>query len=145
MIKLTKKDQYKHISGGVALGLMMNGVSQLPADKIAIELAFVKAWRRWQYRQHYSWMTRIASGKKDLDVIHIITYLNERTRVPYLGYYWEFYGGPGPTINFHEHTSFNTEDSNDIEHAASTIGQQQGIPASAWSDLASKFLVILEE
>ncbi|MGP9649450.1 hypothetical protein ACT3TP_03050 [Glutamicibacter sp. AOP38-B1-38] len=145
MIKLDKKDQYKHISAGIALGLIMNDESQIPADKLKVEFAFTDAWRTWAHKQHFPWMTDIASyKKKDLDVIHIITYLNERTRVPYLGYFWDSEAAPGPTLYLHENTGFDPDDASDIDHAAKIIGEDQRIPATAWKDLAYRFLESLD-
>lgn len=146
MKNFPKDKQYKHISAGIALGLILNDTSELPNDKVSVELAFESVWRKWEYKQHFPAMTAIADlSKKDLDVILIITRLDERTRVPHLGYYWDRYGESGPTIYLHDNASFSAENPVDIEAAALTIGEDYAIPARAWRELASEFLAKLDK
>ncbi|MFI9452590.1 hypothetical protein [Amycolatopsis sp. NPDC052450] len=47
MATANKDQQVKHVVEGVALGVLAAGVEALTSTKMALELSFNQAWRRW--------------------------------------------------------------------------------------------------
>lgn len=140
MAPMTKQQQYRRISAGFALGLIMNNRYQLPSNKPHTEFAFTAAWRKWAYCNSYSWMQRVATGAvKDLDVIHIMTELDKNKSDPHMPFYWDSRAPAGPTIYAREHSDFDPSDNSDLEFYAEGLNEVE-IPAKAWTDLAKSFL-----
>lgn len=145
MATMTKQQQYRRVSAGFALGLIMNDRYQLPNDKLRVEFAFTAAWRKWEHGNSYSWMQRVATGAvKDLDVIHIITEHDLNKQDPYMPFYWDAHAAGGLTIYAREHSNFDPNDESELEALADSLGGAQ-IPAKAWADLAETFINNLRE
>ncbi|WP_152666792.1 hypothetical protein [Arthrobacter sp. YC-RL1] len=136
---LTKQQQYRTVSAGFALGLLMNGYNQIPNDKVKVELIFVSAWRQWSHRQELPAADKsIAGTRKDWDILRIITDLDKDKKQPYVPFQWDEHAPGGPRIEIRNATDFDPSNQNDTEFYAKNISDQ--IPVSAWKELAKNFL-----
>lgn len=141
MATMTKQKQYRRISAGVALGLIINDCYKLPNNKVRVELAFTSAWLQWAHGNAYPWMQRTATmAVKDLDVIHIITEMDKDKRDPFMPFYWDSHAPEGPTIYARANVDFDPNDDDNLEFLAGHLDNENHIPAQAWGELASVFL-----
>lgn len=144
MMKLSKTDQYRCVSAGFALGLIMNSHRQIPGSKPEIEFDFTSAWRSWSHRHALPAADKnIAGPGKDWDVIRILTDLDEDKRKPYVPFHWDEHSKGGPLVVIRDAVDFNPTDHDDVEFYARNI--HDDIPASAWQELAATFLAKLDK
>ncbi|MFJ2146603.1 hypothetical protein ACIOJF_15080 [Glutamicibacter sp. NPDC087831] len=138
METLTKQQQYRTVSAGFALGLIMNDLRQIPNDKVKVELSFVSAWRKWSHRETLPAADKsIAGQRKDWDVIRIMTDLDKDKTRPYVPFHWDEYALGGPTVVVRETADFDPTANDDLQHYAGNIHDE--IPAEAWAELAAAF------
>ena len=141
---MTKSQQYRRVSAGIALGLIMNDRYTLPHGKPRLEFAFTAAWRKWEFGNAYTWMQRVATmAVKDLDVIHVITEMDKDKRDPFMPFYWDYNAPDGPTIYARANSDFDPNNDDDLEFYAGLLSDSK-IPAEAWEELARMFLENLD-
>ena len=139
MATLTKQQQYRTVSAGFALGLLMNGYNQISSDKPKTELNFSAAWREWSHRNVLPSADQTISGaRKDRDLIGIITELDKDKRQPYVPFHWDAHALGGATVVIREAMDFDPADDDDANFFARNISDK--IPASAWQQLARNFI-----
>ena len=134
MTVMTKQQQYRSVSAGFALGLIMNDCYEIPDYKPAVESAFGSAWRNWKYRNALPSADKTLSGaRKDVDVIWILLDLDKDKKKPYVPFHWDDH-----TVIVRPAADFDSTDQEDLDQYAENICDE--IPAQAWADLAKDFL-----
>jgi hypothetical protein len=129
-MSLTDSQQRNGISEGLALGLVMCGVTQLDNDKMRIDFAFEHAWRNWGHTDGFPRIRTDLSGRGP-DPIYIATHADAHKRVWNL--YWER-DGQSLVIRARE----RWQDGVVAEEAAESIDGE--LPAAAWESFARSFL-----
>ncbi|MCD0446390.1 hypothetical protein LO763_22500 [Glycomyces sp. A-F 0318] len=122
--------QRNAVSEGMALGLVMHGRWSLPFDKLAVDLAFESAWRRWLFTGQFPQVD--TDLRKGTDPVWVITHTDEQKHV--LRLYW---GEPGRELAIHARPIVATSDVDADEIAELIDGD---VPASGWHELATAFL-----
>jgi len=142
MATLTKQQQYRAVSAGIALGLLMNNCGQIQSHKIEIEFALAAAWRRWAHKLKLpSADTNISGARKDRDLIWIMTDLDSERKTAGLPFYWQPHAPGGPAIIIRDGTIYDLTNTEDLEYLAGMIDDR--ITAKAWAELAAAFLAKL--
>jgi hypothetical protein len=132
-MKLSPSRQRNAVSEGMALGIVMCGRSELPWDKVGIDLAFEAAWRNWSYSVRFSQVsTDLRNGS---DGVWVITHADERKQV------WNlFWDTSGSEIVIYLRDTWADVDFDPVEVARSIDGE---VPAEGWKELAVQFLTRL--
>jgi hypothetical protein len=133
-VGVTPTRQRNAVSEGIALGLLLCGRDELPYDKVAADLSFEGAWRKWPYTRAFPQVsTDLRNGK---DGVHAMTRADVGKQT--FNLYWEMGGG---LLSIHWRGSWHGEDI-DPEEVASAIDGD--VPASGWKALAQDFLTRFE-
>ena len=126
--------QRNAVSEGMALGIAMCGRTELPWDKVGIDLAFSGAWREWPHSSNFPQVsTDLRNGS---DPIWIMTRADFRKQVWNL--YWDT---SGPEIVIHRRESW-AEIELDHDEIAHSIDED--VSAERWKELAEDFLSRLD-
>lgn len=126
--------QRNSLSEGVALGLTMLDCWELPHDKVAVDPAFTGAFRSWP---HASLFPRVQSDLRSADGTRVMTRVTFRKQTALL--FWE----SGRTLTIHRRIDdWKVDDAGDLEFAVKVVDER--LPASAWADLARRFLKKLQ-
>lgn len=123
----TKTVQQVEIGDGLALGLLACGIDAIPGAKMAVELAFRRAWRRWSCASSYPQL-QVGPSFDDIYVQIIrrhgrrrrITYADWANEPPYLV----------PSVAMESWT---------LEDALDALSETSGVPAVAWIELSTHF------
>lgn len=131
-VAITPTWQRNAVSEGIALGILLNGRTSVPFDKVAVDLAFTGAWRGWGYADRFPQVsTDLNNGS---DGIWVMTRATNGKNVWVL--YWER-SGHGLNI-FAGQSDWDPTDEADIAHALRMI--DGGVPREGWESLAQSFL-----
>jgi hypothetical protein len=129
--KPTKAQQLKAVGEGLAVGCLMRGHHELPANKMNVELAFQRAWRSWPYARHFP------SVRADLERNHIYWQIMDssaRRRQPTIAF-WDV----GRTLYPQLQEGFDMDDAKDL------LPKFHDLPIAAWEELAQLFTNALLE
>jgi hypothetical protein len=121
----TKAQQLKAVGEGLAVGCLMLGHHELPANKMNVELAFQRAWRSWPHAG------RFPSVRADLERNHIYWQIideSARRRPPIIAF-WDV----GRTLRPQLQDGFSMDDARDL------LQEFHDIPTDAWVELARLF------
>ncbi|MGX5770305.1 hypothetical protein ACWKWN_06085 [Microbacterium trichothecenolyticum] len=116
--ELTKARQRHAVGEGLALGAVMAGIPSVHGNAIALQFAFRRAWRAWDYADRFP---AIKAGPAQDDIFHILDGEVRRRASTPTGWVssWPY---------------LPTADGNDWDDIADIIDYE--VPASAWRDLA---------
>jgi len=129
VMALSSTRQRNAVSEGVALGLLMCDHDELPFNKVALDLAFARAFRAWSYSSRFRQvLTDLSHG---LDGSRAMTRANARKHV--FNLYWE---NDGRTLRILARGS--DDRSLDADEVADAIDGE--VPAIGWQELAELFL-----
>ncbi|MGW3788452.1 hypothetical protein ACWD5Z_27995 [Micromonospora chokoriensis] len=123
----TQAVQQTEVGDGLALGVLAVGVDSVPRDKMAIELAFRRAWRKWPHASTYP---AIKAGPSFDDIYIQILLRSERRR-------W------GCTVWRNEGNRLYPElvgESWTFEDGMELHVRASGVPEAGWRQLAELFL-----
>jgi hypothetical protein len=129
--KPTKAQQLKAVGEGLAVGCLMLGHHELPANKMNVELAFQRAWRSWPHAG------RFPSVRADLERNHIYWQIMDnsaRRRQPTIAF-WDV----GRTLHPQLQEGFDMDDAKDL------LPKFHDLPIAAWVELAQLFTDALLE
>lgn len=144
MPQLSKQDQYKTVSAGLALGLCMMERYEIPSGKLTVEFAFYPAWRKWGHAHRFPAVTEsVYSTGPALDLYWILQEYDERKRTPWVPFYWDS-AGPSLVIYARDGSDWDPDVPEDLDLAARGVTDSPVIPAEAWKDLARDFLAELD-
>lgn len=128
----TPTRQRNAVSEGIALGIVLNGRTSVPFDKVAVDLAFAGAWRSWDYTGLYPQVsTDLRNGS---DGIWVMTKAAEGKQVLVL--FWDT-SGSELAIRARQ-SDWDPSDEADITYALRTIDED--VPREGWESLARNFL-----
>ncbi|MCW2540968.1 MAG: hypothetical protein JWN95_2693 [Frankiales bacterium] len=129
-VTISPARQRNAVSEGMALGLLMCDRSELPFDKVLVDLSFEGAWRNWPYRDRFSQVsTDLRNGS---DGVWVMTHADKQKQVWNL--YWE---NTGAAINVYARAQWADQDIDPDAIAESVDGN---VPAAGWRALAEDFL-----
>jgi hypothetical protein len=75
-VAITPTRQRNSVSQGIGLGLLLQGISELPADKVKLDLAITRAWRNWEFKDRFP---QVATDlRKGMDGVRVLTRAGER-------------------------------------------------------------------
>lgn len=126
--------QRNAVSEGMAFGLVMCGRYTLPFNKLAVDLSFESAFRRWSYASRFRQVgTDMRHG---LDGYLAMTRADERKQVH--NFFW---GREDGKLCIFARSQWADGEIDPREVAESIDGD---VPASGWKELAEAFLVRFE-
>ena len=132
---ITPTRQRNAVSEGVALGMVLNGRTSVPFDKVMVDLAFEGAWRNWSYSGRFPQVgTDLRNGS---DGVRVMTKASEGKDVWVL--FWDT-SGRELEINARQ-SDWDPNDEEDIEYALRMIDGD--VPREGWISLAADVLEIL--
>ena len=116
----------------MAFGLVLSGHTSIPFNKLAVDLAFERAFRSWRYADRFPQVsTDLRNGS---DGVWVMTHATERNHVWVL-----FWDTPGRELQiFARQDDWDPEDEEDVEYALSMIDGD--VPREGWTALAQDFL-----
>jgi hypothetical protein len=129
--------QRNAVSEGMALGLVMQGRTTLPFDKVAVDLAFEGAWRGWEYASRFSQVsTDLRNGS---DGVWVMTHASETKRTVVL-----FWDRDGRELAIYTRLSdWDPGDDDEVDYALRMIDGD--VPLEGWVALARRFLERLDD
>lgn len=130
---LTPALQRNAVSGGMALGLILNKRVSLPHNKVAIDLSFEGAWESWPYRSKFPQVARdLANGT---DGIVAMTRADEDKHTAGV-LYWKVDGSSLRIAT--RDPDWAPDNPEDLAYAAKRIGEE--VPMEGWRKLAKEFI-----
>ena len=133
-MKITPARQRNAVSEGIALGLVMCGRTELPFDKLRIDLSFEGAWRNWPYQDRFSQVG--ADLRNGSDGVWVMTHAERQRQVWNL--YWEH---SGAVFTIYARSQWS-EQLDPVAIAESIDGD---VPADGWHVLAQDFLIRFDQ
>lgn len=131
-MKLTPTRQRNAVSQGFALGILACGYGSIEFNKVNVDLAFTRAFRDWPHQHHFPQVYTDLS--RSFDGARVLSRAGERQQASVL--YWKSEGG---SLDVHaRQSSFDPEDSSDLEFAASVICDE--VSLEGWVELARGFI-----
>lgn len=132
---MTPAGQRNAVSEGTALGLVLNGHTSIPFDKVAVDLAFEGAFRSWRYADRFPQVkTDLRNGS---DGVWVMTRATESKHVWVL--FWDT-SGRNLDVLARQH-DWDPNDPEDVDYALKRIDGD--VPREGWVSLAQDFLTHL--
>ncbi len=130
MAEKSKAKQHTEVAEGLAACTLLAGVEAITSTKMSVEFAFSAVWRSWGHSNKY---LQVHTTHPRDDIYHQIIGRSERRRGAIAA--WRDDGKwLVPYLVMHNWTAEETLD---------LIATNSGVPAQAWKDLTSEFLVEL--
>jgi hypothetical protein len=128
---LSKARQQKNVGEGLAVGVLALGVEAVTSNKMAVELAFRRAWRDWSCRARFPQVR--AEIRRD-DIVGILHDSANRRGVIVADWTSD---GPEyvPTLRVDW----------SVEEAGDFVGEEAGVAHAQWVELAQAFLAELKD
>lgn len=124
--------QRNAVSEGTAFGLVLLGTSDLPHDKIGLDLGFAGAWRRWPHRAQFPQVsTDLRNGSDGIRVLMRATQSHHTAL-----FYWETQQR-GLVVQCRL-PDWDPNHPEDLEFARSVVGDE--VPPEGWVSLARDLL-----
>ncbi|MGB6161548.1 MAG: hypothetical protein WCF33_21580 [Pseudonocardiaceae bacterium] len=128
--RLTKAQQETSVGEGLAVGCLAIGVLAVTSEKMAVELAFVRAWRKWAWSSRFPTIHATHARNDLLRILHdsprrrrsvLAEWSSDHMYQPYLREDWE------------------------VEEASESLESWTGVPLRGWVELARAFVEDLGE
>jgi hypothetical protein len=122
--RLSKVQQQKAVGEGLAVGCLTLGLTQLPSEKLNVELSFRHAWRSWRPAHNFP---SVQAGPTRDDIYYQILHKSAHRRGAIA--FWEVDRTIRPLLS----------DDLDLESVANLLVGFYGISEERWVDLAREF------
>ena len=128
--RLTKAQQETAVGEGLAVGCLAIGVIAVTSEKMAVELAFVRAWREWAWSSPFPVIHATHARNDLLRILHasprrrgsvLAGWSSDREHQPYLPVDWG------------------------VDEAGESLESWTGVPLQGWVELARAFVEDLGE
>ena len=135
-MKITAARQKNSVSEGMALALTLRGVSDIPFDKVKVDLAFEHAWRGWSFASRFP-RVNVGPGSTGPDASYVLIHADEQTRTLVL--FWDLEGN---SLSIYcRLPDWAPDNAEDIGFAVRMLDGD--VPLEGWLELGDAFLARL--
>lgn len=124
-VQLTKAQQETAVGEGLAVGCLALGITAVTSNKMAVEFAFIRAWREWAWALLFP-VVHASHGRNDL--LRILC-ASPRRRGAFVAE-WSSEGTWVPLLR----GGLNVDEAGDLLQGST------GVPPIGWTDLAQAFV-----